>query len=313
MLNKQRKLLIIDSNSIIHRAFHALPFLTTKDQEKTNALYGFLLVFLKAIKDFQPDYLAACFDLPGLTFRHKKFKQYKAKRPPTPLELVEQVPKVKQVLKAFNVPVFEKKGFEADDLIGTIACSANKVEIIILTGDSDLFQLINEQTKVYFLRKGVKDVVLYGEKQAEEKFQGLSPIQITDLKALKGDPSDNIPGVAGIGEKTAVKLLLDFGSLDNLYIQIENESKKIEKINPRIREILLNNKKQAFFSRELVEINKKVPIDFELEKCSWKSYDKEKVINLLKKFEFNSLINRLINQEKENSFGKEKTKELTLW
>ena len=312
MASKQKKLLIIDSNSVIHRAFHALPFLTTKNQEKTNALYGFLLVFLKAIKDFQPDYLAATFDLPGLTFRHKKFKQYKAKRPPTPSGLIEQIPKIKQVLKAFNVPVFEKKGFEADDIIGTIACSVN-LETIILTGDLDLFQLINQQTKVYFLRKGVKDVVLYDKDQAKERLQGLSPIQIIDLKALKGDFSDNVPGVAGIGEKTALKLLLDFENLDNLYNQIENKSEKAEKINPRTREILLNNKKQAFFSRELIEINKKVPIDFKLEKCFWKSYDKEKVINLLKKFEFNSLINRLVNEEKENNLEKEKTRELTLW
>ena len=310
MANEIKKLLIIDSNSVIHRAFHALPFLTTKKGEETNAIYGFLLVFLRAIKDFEPDYIAATFDLPFLTFRHKKFKGYKAKRPLTPESLSNQIPKIKKLLKCFNVPVFEKKGFEADDVIGTIAF-LSKIETIILSGDLDVLQLINLKTKVYFLRKGVKDIVLYDKQKVREKFQGLTSAQILDFKALKGDSSDNIPGATGIGEKTAFKLLLEFKNLDNLYKEIEKNSKKAQNLNSRIKEILLKNKKQVFLSRELIQINRKVPLDFEIEKCFWKNYDKEKVSSALKEFEFYSLINRLPLKEKE--IKTEEERKLTLW
>ena len=165
-MEPKKRLIIIDSNSIIHRAYHALPPLTTKKGELVNAVYGFLLVFFKAIKDFQPDFIAATFDFPGPTFRHKKYKEYKAKRPPAPEELYQQIPKVKEVLKSFNVPIFEKEGFEADDLIGTISKLAPKkqvlpdIETIILSGDLDTLQLINPKTKVYSLRRGVKDIIL---------------------------------------------------------------------------------------------------------------------------------------------------------
>jgi len=189
MEKKKKRLIIIDSNSIIHRAYHALPPLTTKKGELVSAVYGFLLVFLKVIREFQPDYIAACFDVPGPTFRHKKFKEYKAKRPPTPKELYQQIPKVKEILKAFQVQVFEKESFEADDLIGTIARLAPKkftpyrnevsgaeqvlpgIETIILSGDLDTLQLVNPQTKVYFLRKGVKDVVLYDVAEVEKNME----------------------------------------------------------------------------------------------------------------------------------------------
>ena len=212
MVTEKKRLIIIDSNSIIHRAFHALPLLTTKNGELVNAVYGFLLVFFKAIREFQPDYIAACFDFPGPTFRHKKYKEYKAKRPPTPKELYQQIPKIKEILKDFNVPIFEKEGFEADDIIGTLAAFSTKkviaspIETIILSGDTDILQLVNPQTKVYVLKKGVKDIVLYDENLVKEKFQGLTPEQILDFKALRGDPSDNIPGVTGVGEKIAIDL-----------------------------------------------------------------------------------------------------------
>ena len=174
-MEPKKRLIIIDSNSIIHRVYHALPALTTKKGELVNAVYGFLLAFFKAIKDFQPDYICACFDFPAPTFRHKKYKEYKAKRPPAPEELYQQIPKVKEVLEAFNVPIFEKEGFEADDIIGTIAHLAPKrqiipeVETIILSGDLDVLQLINPKTKIYSLRKGVKDIVLYDENLVKEK------------------------------------------------------------------------------------------------------------------------------------------------
>ncbi len=316
MNGKKKRLIIIDSNSLIHRAYHALPPLTTKKGELINAVYGFLLVFLKVLKEFQPDFIAACFDLPGPTFRHKKFKGYKAKRPPTPEELCRQIPKVKEVLRGFSVPIFEKEGFEADDIIGTISKLAPKKQVIpeigtvILSGDLDTLQLVNPCTKVYVLRKGVKDIVLYDENLVKEKFQGLVPEQILDFKSLRGDASDNIPGVTGIGEKTAIELLLKFGSLENIYKEIEEDEpsslssaaareieeenpEKAKNLKPKLKEILLKYKEQAFLSKTLAQINKNTPIDFNLEKCRWRDYDKEKVIQILKNLEFYSLLERL--------------------
>ncbi|MBM3257793.1 MAG: hypothetical protein FJZ05_01060 [Candidatus Nealsonbacteria bacterium] len=300
----EKRIVIIDANSIIHRAFHALPVLTTKKGEITNAVYGFLLVFFKAIKDFHPEYLAACFDLAAPTFRHKKYKVYKAKRPKAPDELYQQIPIIKEVLKSFNVPVFEKQGFEADDIIGTIADLSLKkqvippIENIIVSGDLDALQLINNQTKLFALRKGVKDVVLYDKDLVKEKFQGLLPEQILDYKALRGDASDNIPGVTGIGEKTAIELLLKFGTLDNLYRELEENSEKAKTVKPRLKEMLLKYKEQAFLSRDLAQIDRNVPINFNLKECAWENYDKERASSILKELEFYSLIEKLPNFEK---------------
>jgi len=307
---KEKRLIIIDCNSIIHRAYHALPPLTTKKGELVNAVYGFLLVFFKAIKDFQPDFMTACFDFPAPTFRHKKYKEYKAKRPPAPKELYDQIPKVKEILESFNVPIFEKEGFEADDIIGTIAHLAPKrqiipkVETIILSGDLDTLQLINPKTKVYSLRKGVKDIILYDRDLVKEKFQGLEVKQLLDFKALKGDPSDNIPGVTGIGEKTAISLLLKFGSLENIYKDIEENSDKAKALKPKLKETLLKYKDQAFFSKTLAQIKKDVPIDFNFKKCQWGKYDPGKVTKILRDLEFYSLINRLPEFQKSKQRGK---------
>jgi DNA polymerase-1 len=299
MTLEKKRLIIVDSNSLIHRAYHALPPLTTKKGELVNAVYGFLLVFLKAIREFQPDFIAATFDFPSPTFRHEKYKEYKAKRPPVPRELYQQIPKVKEILKTFGVSIFEEKGFEADDIIGTISRLAPKkqvlpeIETIILSGDLDTLQLVNSRTRVYSLRKGVKDIILYDEKLVKEKFQGLKPEQLLDFKALRGDPSDNIPGVTGIGEKTAIELLLKFGSLENLYKEIEGKSEKASQLRPKLKEALLKYKDQAFFSKKLAQIEKNTPIDFNLKKCRWGEYDKKKVNQTLKNLEFYSLIKRL--------------------
>ena len=295
-MKEKSRLIIIDSNSIIHRAFHALPPLTTKKGEVVGAVYGFLLVFLKAIKEFQPDFVAACFDVKGPTFRHEKYKEYKAKRPRAPDELYQQIPIVKDVLKSFSVVVFERQGFEADDLIGTIARivptphqkngGGPEIESIILSGDSDNLQLVNAHTKVYTLRKGVKDTVLYDEKLVEEKYHGLKPKQLVDYRALRGDPTDNIPGVPGIGEKTATELIKEFGTLEKVY-------DNLPLINTKTREKLIQHKEEAFFSRELSEIYKNVPLDFNLQECRWENYHKEKAAQALKNLDFYSLINRL--------------------
>ncbi len=292
MENKKR-LVIFDSNSVIHRAFHALPPLTTKKGEVVGAVYGFLLVFLKAIKEFQPDFVAACFDVKGPTFRHEKYAQYKAKRPKAPDELYQQIPIVKNVLESFGVPVYEKQGFEGDDLIGTIAKIAPQkqvfpeLETIVVSGDSDNFQMIDDKTKVYALRKGVKDTVLYDEKLVAEKYQGLKPQQLIDYRALRGDPTDNIPGVKGIGEKTAITLIQKFGSIENLYQNLD----EVEK--PKLKQTLIQGKQDAFDSKELSVIYQSVPMDFNLQDCRWENYDKEKASQMLRSLGFFSLIPRL--------------------
>lgn len=314
-MSKKKRLIIIDSNSLIHRAYHALPPLTTKKGELINAIYGFLLVFFKAIKDFQPEYIAAAFDFPAPTFRHKKFKEYKAKRPPAPKELYDQIPKVKEILKVFDVPIFEKEGFEADDIIGTIAYLAPKkqvlpkIETIILSGDLDTLQLVSPQTKVYFLRKGVKDIVLYDEKLVREKFQGLKSKQLLDFKALRGDPSDNIPGVTGIGEKTAAQLIKQFGSLGNLYHEIENKTEKAKEVKPAVKERLIKFKEQAFFSKMLVQIKRDALIHFDLQKCQWNRFDEKKIIEIFKELQFNSLVKKLPGILKKKPSGEN----LKLW
>lgn len=308
-MNQQKRLVIIDSNSLIHRAYHALPPLKTRKGEVVNAVYGFCLIFLKALRELKPDFVAATFDLPGPTFRHKEFKEYKAKRARAPQELYQQFSKVKEVLGAFEVPVFEKQGFEADDLIGTIATVAPqkqifpKLEIIILSGDLDTLQLINSQTKVYTMKKGIKDTVLYDVEKVKERYQGISASQLSDLKGLKGDPSDNIPGVTGIGEKTAIQLIKEFGTLENLYQELEEETEKAKQIKENIRKKLKEYKEQAFISKALVQIRCDVPIDFKLKDCQFGKYRPEKVAELFKNFEFYTLLNRLPSFSTEAPLG----------
>lgn len=298
-MEDKKRLIVIDSNAIIHRAFHALPPLSTKKGEIVNAVYGFMLVLFRAIRELKPTYIVACFDVKGPTFRHDKYKEYKGKRPPTDDNLIQQIPKVKEVLTAFGIKILEKQGFEADDLIGFVAKSASEnmsfqdVEIIVITGDLDTLQLVDDKVKVYALRKGVKDIVLYDEALVKEKYLGLEPSQLVDFKALRGDPSDNIIGVVGIGEKTAIELINEFKSLDNLYEEIEKNSDDVKRIKPRIKELLIGQKEQAFLSKVLVKIETNIPINFNLGECRWQDYNKEKVIETLKIYEFDSLINRL--------------------
>lgn len=311
MTEERSRLIIIDSNSVIHRAFHALPPLSTKKGEMVNAVYGFLLVFFKAIKEFRPDHIVAAFDLPSPTFRHKKFKGYKAKRPPTVKELYDQIPRVKEILKAFNVPIVEKKGFEADDIIGTISQrfsqdqKNSKRDVVILSGDSDVLQLVDKNTKAFLLRRGVKDTILYDEKLVKEKYQGLNPSQLDEFKALRGDPSDNIPGVKGIGEKTAIHLIRQFDTLEGIYSNLGKENDISQNIILKLEE----QKDQAFLSRELAQIKRDVPVDVNLEESSWKDYDQEKAASILDGLGFYSLIPRLpIPGQEEEDYCEEKFK-----
>ena len=309
-MSENKKLLIIDGNALVHRAYHALPPLKTKSGEIVNAVYGFFLVFLKALKEIKPDYVAATFDLAAPTFRHKLSKEYKAKRIKAPDELYQQLPMVKEVLAAFEVPIFEKEGFEADDVIGTLTVKVRPpLESVILSGDMDNLQLVNKHTKVYTLRKGIKDTVLYDIDEVKKRYNGLGPEQLRDYRGLRGDPSDNIPGVAGVGEKTAIELLKEFGTLDNLYQEIERETKKAAKIKPGVLQKLKADKEQAFLSQKLAQIDCHVPIDFKLGDCEFGGFDSQKAEEALAKLGFNTLVQKLsefMNYKKGISKEKEK-------
>lgn len=287
------KILIIDANALLHRSFHALPPLKNSKGQPTGAIYGFLLTLFKAMKDLNPDYIAACFDLPAPTFRHKEYKEYKAKRPKTPDEIVQQFPETKEVLRSFNIPIFEKEGFEADDLIATISNRIPKeAEAYILTGDLDTLQLVSKNIKIYTLGKGVKETVIYDKEKIIQRF-GILPEQVVDFKALAGDPSDNIPGAEGIGKKTATELIKKFGSIENLYREIENDSQSSHNLRQRTREILIKQKEQVFFSYILAKARKDAPIEFDFNKCRFGAFNKEGTIKRLKDLEFYSLISRL--------------------
>jgi DNA polymerase-1 len=298
-MNKSKKLILIDGNALMHRAYHALPPLTTKKGEIVNAVYGFTSVLLKVIKDLKPDYMICAFDVKGGTFRDKIYKDYKAGRKKPDQEFYDQIPKIKEVVKALNIPIIEKEGFEADDVIGALAKQAGKkFKITIVTGDLDLLQLVNKNTEVFTLKKGIKDTVIYDEKAVQERY-GLKPGQIIDFKGLRGDPSDNIPGVNGIGEKGASELLKNFGSIERLYEAIEN-NKDNNLIKPRIKEKLIAQKKEALMSKKLATIDRNMDIKLDLEKCVWGDYDQEKLNNLFRELEFYSLINR-VNEANGNS------------
>ncbi|MBI2624039.1 DNA polymerase I [Candidatus Parcubacteria bacterium] len=302
--HKKKTVVLIDGHALIHRAYHALPPLTAAGGEVVNAVYGFVSLLLKMYEDLQPDYVLAAFDLPGPTFRHEAFEEYKAQRAETPSDLDSQFPKVKEVLGAFNVPVLEAEGFEADDVIGTLVEKLEEhddVRLVILTGDLDTLQLVSGKTSVYTLKRGMSDTVEYTPKGVRERYEGIKPSQVADLKGLKGDPSDNIPGVPGVGEKTAIQLLQEFGTIERLYALVEkprlNQKSNIKMqktgLSPKLIEKLLANKDQAFFSKELATIRRDAPIQFRLEDAAVKDIDRAKVQALFKRFGFYTLLNRL--------------------
>ena len=290
------KLVLIDSNALVHRAFHALPPLTSPKGVVINAVFGFSSVLIKMIKEIKPDYVVATFDLAGPTFRHEQFEQYKAKRVKAPQELYDQIPLVKEVLEGFGIPIFTKQGYEADDLIGTIATRMKQeknVQTIIATGDLDTLQLVEgDRVVVFTLRKGVQDTIIYDEQAVRERY-GLDPSQLSDYRGLKGDPSDNIPGVPAIGEKAGATLIQQFGSLEKLYQQIQNPNTKIQ-ISEKLREKLLDNKDQAFFSKQLSQIVCDLDVDFSLAQAKWRDHvDVAKLEKLFTDFGFKSLVKRL--------------------
>lgn len=293
MSKSKRKLIIIDGNALIHRSFHALPpTLRTKEGLLVNAVYGFTSFLLKALQEFHPEYVVLTLDKKDPTFRHKAYSEYKATRVKAPNELYEQIPLVKKVAKSFNIPIFELSGFEADDLIGTICQNdqlEKNLENIIITGDMDTLQLVNDQTKVYTMSRGLSDPVLYDKKIVLKRY-GLNPDQIIDYKALRGDPSDNIPGVKGVGEKTAQELLQNFHDLDGVYQAVAQNSAKIK---PRILGLLTQYKSDAYLSRQLATIERHAPIKFSLKDATYGNFSLEAVRQVFSDLEFRSLLNRL--------------------
>ncbi len=294
--NKKEKVVLLDAHAIIHRAYHALPNFATSKGEPTGALYGLILMILKIISDLKPDYIIACYDLPKPTYRHEVYEGYKAGRSKTDDELALQLEQSKEVCEAFNIPIYSKEGFEADDMLGTIVeqlkNKKSSIDIIIASGDMDTMQLIDlDFVKVYTLKKGIKDTILYNEENVLKRF-GFGPKLLPDFKGLRGDPSDNIIGIKGIGEKTATDLILNFGTIENIYKNLKNNKDKFEKvgIKKRIIELLENGEEEAVFSKMLATIRRDAPIHFVLPKQKWVDcLDINKTNELFKKFEFRSL------------------------
>jgi DNA polymerase-1 len=283
---KKIKLALIDANALIHRAYHALPPMNTSDGTPTNAVYGFTTMLLKMFTTVKPTHVVAAFDVKGPTFRKEKFADYKAHRKPTPEDLISQFDIVRDVLTAFSIPWLEKKGFEADDIIGTLVEQVGSAaQKIIVTGDMDTLQLIDDYTSVFTLRRGVTDTVLYDANMVRQQY-GFGPELVIDYKGLRGDPSDNIPGVKGVGEKTAKDLISTYGNIEEIY-------KHFKKLPPRAQRLLEGKEKDAYFSRELATIHREVPIKFDLPLAELKGYDVRKVREVFSKFEFRSLLTRL--------------------
>ena len=250
------KLVLIDGNSLINRAFYAMPILTSKDGKFTNAVYGFMNMFTRMVTDIKPKYVAVAFDLKAPTFRHKMYAEYKGTRKPMPEELRPQIPLLKEVLSTMGVKILQKEGSEADDIIGTVAKSTD-VTTYIFTGDRDSFQLVDEQTEVHFTRRGITDVDILTNLNFKEK-TGITPSQVIDLKALMGDSSDNIPGVPGVGEKTALNLIQTYGTVENLYNNVDD-------LKGKLKEKIVNGKDLCFLSKQLATIDVNVDVDTNLD------------------------------------------------
>jgi len=292
MASKRKTFIIIDGHALLHRAWHALPPLTTKKGVVVNAVYGFTTVLLKIFKDLHPDYSAVAFDVAAPTFRHKRFAAYKAHREKQPQELYDQLPILKDVLRAFRVAIFEKKGYEADDVIGTLTALAGSTDNIIVTGDQDTLQLIDAHTWVYAMQKGISEFAIYDAQAVQDRY-ALDVAQLIDYKALRGDPSDNIPGVQGVGEKTATDLLQQFGSLEELYRHLETATSKARKLKPAVREKLLTHQHDAFQSKELATIVRDVAIPFNLDDCAVQPPDRERAVALFQELSFASLMKNI--------------------
>lgn len=294
----KKRLIILDSHALLHRAYHAIPGLVTSSGEPTGALFGLTSFLLRATDELKPDFLVATRDLPGGTFRHKQYAEYKGTRGESDHDLITQLERAPQVFEAFGVPIYSAPGFEADDCIGTIVHTLqdrHDIEIVIATGDMDTLQLVRDGVSVFTLRKGITDTILYDTDRVKERY-GFGPEHVIDYKALRGDPSDNIPGIKGIGEKTATEIIESFGSVDHIYTTLETRPQAFEKagIKPRIMQLLADGKDAAYLSRELATINHEAPIDFTIPASEWRiSEHVDSIEALCDRYEFTSLKKRI--------------------
>ena len=298
-----KKLLILDSNSILNRAFYGVRYLSAKDGTPTNAIYGFLNILLKLIKEQEPDYICAAFDVKAPTFRHKQYEGYKAQRKPMPEGLAAQMPLAKDVLRAMSVTILEKEGYEADDIIGTVArlCEESEISCFIATGDKDDLQLASDKTKVILTvtKSGYNETIIYDDKAVKEKYH-VTPTEFIDVKALMGDPSDNIPGVKGVGEKTAMSLIEKHHSIEYIYENIDDIGLKGAMLQK-----MKDGREMAFMSKELATINRNTPIEFNTEECVFDGFENNgELYEILKRLELNSIIKKLdlsgVDNVKEN-------------
>jgi len=291
-MTKKEKLFLIDGNSYCYRAFYAIRELVNSKGKPTNAVYGFILMLKKLLEKEKPVYLAVAFDLKGPTFRHKQFEDYKVHRKPMPDDLASQMGLIKETVSAYNIPIFEKQGFEADDILATIAkkVSQQGIDVYIVTGDKDMLQIVDKNIKVYSTHK---DDLIYDSETVQERFSGLGPGNITDFIALSGDATDNIPGVHGIGEKTAIELIKEFGSLDNIY-------KNLDKIKsePR-RKMLSEQEDSARMSKELATVDTDVPIEIDIENMRVKNPDSEKLLEIFKDLEFKTFAREITSSNSD--------------
>ncbi|MDE1975497.1 MAG: hypothetical protein KGI49_03255 [Patescibacteria group bacterium] len=308
---RPKRLVLLDAHAILHRAYHALPDFSTSKGEPTGALYGLSSMLIKIIEDLKPDWLVACYDVKGPTYRHEAFKEYKAQRKKADDELITQINRSRDIFTALGIPIYDKQGYEADDILGTIVeqvksqkskvkieTQNQKLETVIASGDMDTLQLVSDEhgVKVYTLKKGIKDTIMYDEKAVRDRF-GFGPELIPDYKGLRGDPSDNIPGIKGFGDKTATALIKAFGSIEDIYHELGagNESSfKEAGLTPRLVQMLKDNKEEAEFSKVLATINRQVPIEFKLPAKTFKEgLDMAKINALWTELEFRTLGQRL--------------------
>ncbi len=289
------KLVLLDAHALLHRAYHALPPLSSPQGQLVNAVYGFLKMLFKLREDLEPDYLAVAFDTPKPTFRHQKFVGYQAKRPKMDEELAGQIDLAKKALTIMGIKRLEKEGFEADDLLGTLAEKFKKNnEVFIVTGDRDLMQLVDKQVFLYFPQRGLSAPLLVKEEEVEE-ILGVKPAQVVDYKALAGDSSDNYPGVAGVGPKTAQKLLQEYGSLEKIYQNLA----KIEPLS--LREKLEKGREAAFLSQELATVKRDIPLEINLDDLYLSVWDKQETEDFFKNLGFRSFLKLKFKKEKKKA------------
>lgn len=291
------RLVIVDGHAILHRAYHAIPPLTTRNGAPIGAVYGFLSILLRTINDIKPTHLIVAFDRPEPTFRKKLFAQYQSQRPKTEDNLISQIDLMHKILTSMGIGIFELPGFEADDVIGTIANLAinqkrnEEKEVVIVTGDRDILQLVNERIKVLMPVKGLSEAKLFGQKEVLERME-VAPSDIPDLKGLVGDPSDNYPGVSGIGPKTAANLINKYKTIENIY-------KNIDGIDGKLKQKLITGKENAFLSKQLATIIKDLPVKFDWKASQLVNLDRPDIRALFEEMEFRSLIPRLSDNSKQ--------------